>query len=168
MLFTIDIKKFFKYNLCIIGLLVILHAITLYVVSTLSISENDFLYNIHSLFMLEEEKSIPTFYSIISLFFSSMFLLCIGLNSTINRKEKYKWVSLSGLFVFLACDESAMIHERFHVFSKYFDVSSAWIIPYSIFVCFLILIYWRFFFKLPVLFWYHSNYLLLINNFCNN
>jgi len=60
------------------------------------------------------ELSIPTFFSILNLFFASVLLLIIYAyeKSQQNPDAKY-WLFLCLIFVFLSADESASIHENF-------------------------------------------------------
>lgn len=60
------------------------------------------------------ELSIPTFFSILNLFFSSLLLLIIYAYEKIQQHTGAKyWLFLSLIFVFLSADESASIHENF-------------------------------------------------------
>lgn len=117
-------------------------------------------------FDFNSEYNIPTYYS--SLLFFLNFLLLIGI--TFLKKEKnenyYYWLSLSLIFVFLATDEILMIHERINQLSRdLFSTSGlfyfAWVIPYSIVLLALVIVYFKLFLDLPK----KSKYLFLISGF---
>lgn len=61
-----------------------------------------------------EEQSIPTYFSSLNLFLSSILLFIIYRHEKLNSYEGFKyWLFLSVLFLFLSVDESASIHENF-------------------------------------------------------
>lgn len=109
-----------------------------------------------ALFNLDSEGNIPTLYS------SGAELLCAGLLTIIaiarKRQEKREylyWVGLAVVFLYIAVDDGAAIHEniirplRTALHTSGF-LYFAWVIPFGIFVTVLALIYSRFIFSLPV------------------
>jgi len=109
-----------------------------------------------ALFNLDREGNIPTLYNAVTL------LLCAGLLAIIatarKRQEKREylyWAGLAIIFLFLAVDDGAAIHENIirplrtalHTSGVLYF---AWVIPYGFFVIALGVIYLRFLFSLPV------------------
>jgi len=109
-----------------------------------------------ALFNLDREGNIPTLYS------SVATLLCAGLLAIIatarKRQEKGEylyWAGLAIVFLFLAIDDGAAIHENIigplrnalHTSGVLFY---AWVIPYGIFVVVVGVVYLRFLLSLPV------------------
>ena len=111
-------------------------------------------YNIFSLFI---ETSIPTLFSTLNLLFSSILLWVIAKYTKVTGdKRRYHWLFLSILFLFLALDEGAQIHETIGVsISSFFNFSVGhplyyvWVIPYTALVLIVGLIYLKFLFTLP-------------------
>jgi hypothetical protein len=116
---------------------------------------HDNVFGIIPLFDLDGEGNIPTFFS------SMIILLCAGLLACISMKKKWQspgdhwyWAGLSAIFLFLSIDEFACIHERLIFPLKNFPNTHgalyfAWVIPYSILLFIIILLYYRFIFSLP-------------------
>jgi hypothetical protein len=109
-----------------------------------------------ALFNLDREGNIPTLFS------SVTTLLCAGLLAVIatarKRQEKREylyWAGLAIIFLFLAVDDGAAIHENIirplrtalHTSGVLYF---AWVIPYGILVIAVGLIYLRFLFTLTV------------------
>ena len=72
---------------------------------------HDWVYGLIDLFDFNTEENVPTLYSSLQLVFASLLLLVIG---TKHRSEGYAyvpWLVLSILFLFLAVDETAQLHE---------------------------------------------------------
>jgi hypothetical protein len=109
-----------------------------------------------ALFNLDREGNIPTLYNAVTL------LLCAGLLAIIatarKRQEKREylyWAGLAIVFLFLALDDGAAIHENIirplrTVLHTSGVLYFAWVIPYGFFVIALGVIYLRFLFSLPV------------------
>jgi hypothetical protein len=105
-------------------------------------------------FNINEEGNISTWFS------SSMILFCaflLGLIAVIKktRNEPYvvHWISLSLIFVFLSCDETAQLHEwtvaHVHrIINIQFTQYIGWVVPYSILVILFAIIYIPFFLHL--------------------
>lgn len=111
--------------------------------------------NIVTLFYIDEEANIPTTFASFSL------LLCSGLLAII-AKDKYgevnryrrHWKFLSLIFLYLAVDEAAEIHEMsMDITSKLLNTSGffyfAWVVPAIILFSIFTLIYFKFVFSLP-------------------
>jgi hypothetical protein len=105
-------------------------------------------------FNLDWESSIPSLYVIME------WLFCLALLSIITfvkRKQKSPyayWMGLVILFSFLTLDEFMSIHERLsgiihHALNTSGVLLFAWIIPYSILMVILGIVYLRFLFNLP-------------------
>jgi len=107
------------------------------------------------LFELDKEKNIPTLYSSMTLLFSSSLLSIIAVARKKNRDRDYlHWIALAAVFLFLSIDEFVTLHEQFNSLVRNALNTSgflffAWVIPYGMFVLILILVYMRFFLRLP-------------------
>ncbi|MEW6030134.1 MAG: hypothetical protein ACOYZ8_05255 [Chloroflexota bacterium] len=109
-----------------------------------------------ALFDLDREGNIPTLYAAVTT------LLCAGLLAVIavarKRQEKRDylyWGGLAIIFLFLAVDDGAAIHENIirplrNALNTSGFLYFAWVIPYGIFVAAMGAIYLRFLFSLPV------------------
>ncbi|HHE06105.1 MAG TPA: hypothetical protein ENK90_03195 [Epsilonproteobacteria bacterium] len=99
---------------------------------------------------LDQEANLPTLFSS-ALFLIAGFLFYLLSKSLIEKKtEKKYWFGLSLIFVFLAFDESAKIHETVGDYTeKFVDTTGylyyPWVISYSILVLILGFLYIRFF-----------------------
>ena len=106
-------------------------------------------------FDLRQEGNFPTFYSVLLLFTSSILLFGISIRQKNSESPTVLWLILGVIFVFLSLDEMTEIHETIdHSFLRVkFNFSgyliNAWVVPYSIAVFFIFLIYLKFIFKLP-------------------
>ena len=107
------------------------------------------------MFNFNKENNIPTFFSVVILFLSSLLLWIISIiqyNSQLNYKL---WSILALCFLLLSIDESIQIHERVSIlvssnytFTGY--LYYAWVVPYSVFLVFFTFIYYFYFLrKLP-------------------
>jgi len=128
--------------------LIAIHVIILIIYFTINNpKEFDFV----RMFDLDMERNIPTLFS--SLLFSISSLLFYLLSK--SQKEKYRyWIGLSIVFIFLAFDESAKIHEQLGDYTENFIDATGylyypWFISYGIFVVILAIIYSRFFWNMP-------------------
>ena len=109
---------------------------------------------------LDIEKNIPSFYSGFALFFSSLLFFCLSsLEKKQGRKSRY-WLGLAAVFLFLSLDETFVLHERLGDYTEKYIKSTGileasgllyfpWIIPYSILMTILGLLYFHFIFRLP-------------------
>ncbi len=98
------------------------------------------------LFNMDKEMNIPTLYSVLLLLCCAWLIKLIKKSEFIrlkSRKTIYKkWNFLQIIFVFLAIDEAFQIHEIFIIkdLKQFLPplLSMVWVIPYGIFVLFLI------------------------------
>jgi len=102
-----------------------------------------------------EGKNLPTYYSGVALLFSSFLLFLIS--KTIQKKglEYYQWLGLALIFAYLSLDEILALHEHLvHLTQNFLGLSGMgtayWIIPYSVAVLIIFLIYIKFIFSLPI------------------
>jgi hypothetical protein len=107
-----------------------------------------------ALFNLDREGNIPTLFS------ATALLLCAGLLAVIatarrrqKKREYLYWAGLALIFLFLAVDDGAAIHENIirplrNALHTSGILYFAWVIPYGIFVIATGLIYLRFLFSL--------------------
>lgn len=105
---------------------------------------------------MDVEANLPTYYSVMAFLSCSLLLFIIGKLSRVTGHKLHKmyWYGLSLVFLFLSGDEMVSFHEALSYQVKgllnfggmpYF----AWIIPYSLIVLILGVLYIKFFFSLP-------------------
>lgn len=101
------------------------------------------------------EGNIPTIYSAFALLFCSMLLAIIAHMSfrKVDR-NRYHWIGLALIFLFLAFDEGAQFHEKLGSLMERFMVAEGyfyylWVIPYSFALAIFCLFYYRFLKRLP-------------------
>lgn len=144
-------QQILKINLLLIFFL--LSANILGIVSTYFFDHGR-LYGLIPLFDFDREKNIPTLYSSIGLIVVSILLYSISITHK-NLKSSYKmWLGLSLIFLFLAIDEIAAIHEGLGTPTRdALNISGflyyAWFIPYGIALIVFIISYSKFLFNLP-------------------
>ena len=114
---NIRLKKFIKFQLVAVTLIVLLGLFT-YIFR--DITGFGTLFGFLRLLDVGSEQSIPTYFSLLNLLLSSILLYIIFKfeKSKKNKGSKY-WLFLSILFVFLSIDESASIHENFDLVYEY-------------------------------------------------
>jgi hypothetical protein len=100
------------------------------------------------------EKNIPTLYSTLALIFSSALLFFIASEYRKTKQHNILWFTLSAIFLFLAVDETASLHEHLLKPTRDFLGTSgllyyAWVIPYSIGLMALGVVYSKFLHSLP-------------------
>ena len=106
------------------------------------------------MFDLDMERNVPTLFSSAILLISGfLFYLLSKIPSEVKKGSRRYWLGLSFVFIFLAFDESAKIHEQLGDFTERFVDASGylhypWVISYSILVLLLAAIYLRFFLKM--------------------
>jgi len=106
-------------------------------------------------FDFDIEGNIPTLYSAVTVFICSGLLALIArVNWNRPGGKRYYWMGLSVLFLFLALDEGAAIHEELSNFlEQYMQARGAlfflWVIPYGIATALLAIVYFRFVWELP-------------------
>ena len=117
-------RKVFIWQLCLIFLLFILHAIAkvLYFNGILT----DYTGVKFGLFLFDfnQENNIPTFYSAVAILCSSIILLSIATMEKMRNSNYLYWLLLSIIFMFLSLDEIGSIHERVAgVIDRHFDLT---------------------------------------------
>jgi len=90
-----------------------------------------------SIFHLDLEKNIPTLYSSVALLFSSFLLFVLCFFRKRNKLSYAYWLTLGFVFLFLAIDETAAVHEKLIIpLRTALNTSGifyfAWVIPYGI------------------------------------
>ncbi len=106
------------------------------------------------LFNVDKEMNIPTLYSSCTMIIASLLL---GLIARIHFKKHeayFSWAGLSFIFLFLALDEMAELHEMLvgpvrHSLNTTGILYFAWVIPYAALLALFGLAYCKFLFRLP-------------------
>ena len=107
---TISFRSFRRFQFGVVTLLVLLGLLHYLYVAFIG---RDAVTNITILFDLGKENSIPTAFSIINLLIASVLLYFVYCVSKYRGdRVAFYWLALCILFVLLAIDESASIHER--------------------------------------------------------
>ncbi|MCB0610368.1 MAG: peptidase M48 Ste24p [Lewinellaceae bacterium] len=109
---------------------------------------------IRKFFDFNNEKGIPTLYSVLLLFSSALILFLVGLSKRKTGDSPRYWYGLSFIFLFLSVDEFVEIHEHLiGITARYFHTSGflyfAWIIPYGLLFIVFSFLYLRFLLSLP-------------------
>jgi hypothetical protein len=115
---------------------------------------HDSVYGLVNLFDFDKEMNLPTLYSSIQLIVACLLLSIIGAKHRLNGENYVLWIALAVIFLFLAVDETALIHEVIGVrISKAFEPTGlfyyAWVIPYGIAVLVFVITFSKFLFALP-------------------
>jgi len=111
---------------------------------------HDYVFGLVPLFDLDVEGNIPSLFSSVSILLCSGLLYIIGTaHMKDGNKESYYWMGLAAIFLFLALDEGATIHERLIGPMKEIMEDTGypyltWVVPYIIFSTGIGLIYLRF------------------------
>jgi hypothetical protein len=112
---------------------------------------------VERLFNLDKENNIPTWYSSTCLLVCALLLFIIARDRHHQSdRDAKRWLWLSWIFVYLAIDEAASIHELLiapmqHLLQirqggfLYF----AWVVPMGILLLGFVAIYWNFVLRLP-------------------
>jgi hypothetical protein len=114
---------------------------------------HDYIFGLVPGFDLNLERNIPTLYSALALSVCAVFLLIIALGGR-GKPYFFHWLGLSFIFIYLSVDEYFSIHEKLNQpLRSALDTSGfllyAWVIPFSILLVILLLIYLRFLIDLP-------------------
>lgn len=102
-------------------------------------------WDLHLVFNVDEEPTVPTWYSSMSLLLASFLLFLIA-----DQKKRagaghvFHWYLLAGGFAFMSLDEIAALHEMFNTFA---DVE--WTIPGAILSVILLVVFIPFLKDLP-------------------
>lgn len=152
--FVFEPQRIFKYLIAIISCLVILNSIAIFYQHGLN-GKEDGIGRLIPMFSLNSEASIPSTYSSIALLLCSV-LLAIITKSKYRQTNRYRryWKFLSIIFLYLAIDEAASIHELgIGITYKIIDAGGffyyAWVIPAIILFSLFSLIYLKFVLSLP-------------------
>lgn len=148
---VIDPKVVLKGLLFFITILLLANLITIFFKTNL---QGDDVFRLTKLFTFNDEANIPTFYSSLALFFSAILLLIIGVAHRKRGSAYLSWLGLASVFLMLSIDEAASVHERLTIpLRELLNTSGflhfAWVIPYSIMVLLLFVLYARFLINLP-------------------
>lgn len=161
--FRFPIKKITTILTVITLTLVILSALGSYYFHYLGY-QNSFSAFYVKLFDLNTEGNLPTLFSTLLLLSASALLFLIFIKSRISAdKSHLYWLFLSGLFMFLALDESLQIHEKvtnmINLIGNEGEVKAiterpgflryVWVVPYLGLVVVLFFVLYRFLWKLP-------------------
>lgn len=116
--------------------------------------EFDDVYKLTNLFNFGSEKNISTLYSSFALVLCAALLAVIAVAHKRLGASCLPWFGLAVVFLYLAIDEGASLHERLTLpLRESLDTSGvlyfAWIIPYSAAMGLLAMLYFRFLSGLP-------------------
>jgi len=105
-------------------------------------------------FNVNVENNVPTFFSAFLLFSCAVTLAVVARMPDRGPGERRHWNGLGLIFLFLALDEDASIHELLINPLKYFlpehgVLHFGWILPYAILALVIGLVYLRFVLRLP-------------------
>jgi hypothetical protein len=149
--FSLSARKTAIYLLVVTVLLIGLDALRLFFKHKMPefTRLNEFL---EAMFQITSEYNVPTFFSSFVLVLAGIWLLLVA---RISKQHKLHWFLLGVVFIFLALDESLLIHEgisrltRENVAVEGNLSYGTWVIPYLIVTGALGAFYWKFVFQLP-------------------
>jgi len=112
------------------------------------------LFGLIGLFDLHSERNIPTLFSSLQLTLAGLLLFLIGSKHQASGEKYIAWIVLAAIFLFLAIDETAVIHERLGdpvraVINPGGFFYFPWVIPYGIAVLVIFIGFSRFLMQLP-------------------
>jgi hypothetical protein len=116
--------------------------------------ERDTLWGLSRLLDVNNENSIPAWYSSITLLFCAILLWLIS-SVKQQRGDDYikHWKGLSVIFLLLSLDEAASVHEILIPLGWVWNTKGffmfIWVVPGMIFVLSVTLVYWKFLSALP-------------------
>ena len=131
-------------------ILITIHIIILFIYFIVNDPEK---FDFVRLFDLDMETNIPTLFSSAILLISGfLFYLLSRISQEEGDGNRRAWMGLSWIFLFLAFDESAKIHENIGDYTENFVDASGflyypWVISYGIFVMILAAIFLPFFWR---------------------
>ncbi|MEO0438443.1 MAG: hypothetical protein AAF098_16205 [Pseudomonadota bacterium] len=142
---------FLKLLLSIIAVLFVGNAFSIFAKHYLGY---DVMLGLVPLFSFNAEANIPTLFSSLMMLVSSALTLRIWWEYLHTDGPHVPWLGLTIVFVFLAVDEFASLHERLTgIVRGTLDTSGllfyAWVIPYGLAVGIFALAYARFLYRLP-------------------
>lgn len=152
-LVPIDPLQFLRYALAAILVIV---AMCLLVMATIDPDHDRFIFrSIFAVFWMDAERNVPTFASFLLIGFGAL-LLAIRARLAFMRHERLRkhWAVLAALFVALAFDEAAQMHELVIGPIRYLVALDgvlyfAWIIPALLLLLILAMAYMPFLLMLP-------------------
>jgi hypothetical protein len=109
-----------------------------------------------TVFSLDKEANIPTFYSFLALLFSSILLGAIAHAKNLDSSPyKQHWKILSFIFLYLSLDEAGQLHEKLipplrSLLNATGFLFYTWVVPFGFLVVIFLLSYSKFLFHLPV------------------
>lgn len=109
-----------------------------------------------TVFSLDREANIPTFYSFLALLFSALLLGAIAHAKNLDSSPyKQHWKILSFIFLYLSLDEAGQLHEKLipplrSLLNATGFLFYTWVVPFSFLVVIFLLSYSKFLFHLPV------------------
>ncbi|PHS36982.1 MAG: hypothetical protein COB07_11690 [Sulfurovum sp.] len=150
----INPKKVFMVLLIIISLLLFFHIIALICKYYFDLYDFTIVKVINNLFNFNLERNIPTLYSALALFLSSLLLLIIAIKHKNIGSAYVGWFGLMFIFLFVGFDEISMVHERVSpLVQQALNTTGvlyyAWVIPYGAISAILAVLYLRFLLRLP-------------------
>ncbi len=110
MIINISPRKIAKQLISIIFVLTVIHCLLLFIEDGLDVTQ---VHTLRRFFDFELDSNVPTWYSSITLFISSLLLSLIAIIK--KRTKDYfalHWKFLAIIFTFLSLDEVAMLHEH--------------------------------------------------------
>jgi hypothetical protein len=140
--------------LWIIAVLTVIHSIVLFLYFYW---DDGYVFGLVDLFDFDIEGNFPTFYSASALLLATGLLaLTTHFNWHRENGNRFYWLALSCLFLFLTFDEATAIHETIgSYFEDYMDASGflyfIWVVPYGIAVGVLGVLFLKFVLSLPAL-----------------
>lgn len=149
---ALDATLFLRASL---GCIALLAALALAVAYLVHVREADLPRLIPRGLLFDEEANIPTFLAFGLLLFCSVLLALIAARAFLARQAfRFHWALLAALFLLIAFDEAAALHERLSgPVRAALDASGwlyfAWIVPFGGFVAVLALLYLPFLRRLP-------------------
>jgi hypothetical protein len=104
-------------------------------------------------FNLNVENNVPTFFSAFLLFTCATTLAVVARMPANSASDRRHWAGLGLIFLFLALDEDASIHELFISPMRYFlpdhgVLHFGWIVPYAVLALVIGVLYLRFVLRL--------------------
>ena len=150
---TVRPVEFFKYFQAIAVILFITSLVAIFL-KKVFLLDNFTANSLYFFFNMGSESNIPTLFSVIILFLASTHLY-VAWKTNAGDKTKNYWIILAAIFLFLAIDEGATIHEQFNKYGRNLGGGSgylyySWIIPYTIFALFAGIYFLRFLLMLPL------------------
>lgn len=148
-------RRIYRFLVSIMSLLILIHILLHIAFYKLGIHFPGF-GTLRFLFNVDVEKNIPTLFSYLILLLTTSILAIISnIKKIRGDKQAGLWWMMTGIFFYLATDEILESHEYMAiVLRKSFNLSGifwyAWIIPFSVAILLLCILFYRFvFFNLP-------------------